>query len=741
MKTISHLSFSIIVAFFFGITTSHANVLVQWNFNLPLSATNDVTDNSAVTGTNAPCIGTGTFTPVGGVVLQGTGYNIGSPNCPPCDPFYTETTASGNNSSISITNFPAQGAANRTAGFEIAFSTVGFTNISVSWEQRHQQRTCKYFRLQYSTDGANFIDISSAQGGVINIGAQNIFFSQTNNLSAVTTAIENNPNAKLRLVAEFESTAIVGGTNGANYVASVLNTAAEYKRDSEIRVDMFTVWADASGAPPNQFPTITLNTNSVTTIANAPVTNTFTVGDAETPVNNLTVTANSANTNLVVNGNIEFLDTTGAVRRVKITPSPGCAIPSGSANISLTVTDGNAQATGAAFAVVVQSGAPDVQNTADIGTLKNTTVTNSFTLVDLTTPANALTVNYTNSSITNVLANAGISTSGTTSNRTLTMVPQTGALGGTMVSVAVTDGSCSDTNNFLLMVVPQSDVILYDSFNYYPDGPLTTAVGGGVWLNNTDTPGGIQIASHALRLSTTNAEEFARCPLLGRGNYLSTNSVQLYAKVKMTLLTLPTAPTPAANTHIANFSGPGSPGAQRARFFASTSGADPGFYRLGISGGQSTPSAYLATNLSTNVAYNIVTYFNPTNGVARLWVDPASESDPFVEAAEIQTGDIHFYAMRQRTAGVDALIDDLVVATSFNGALLVANPSLQAASVGGNVEISWAVAGSSGFNLQSNADLNTTNWQAVAQAPVEQSGRNVVTLTNALGNNFYRLQK
>ena len=164
----------------------------------------------------------------------------------------------------------------------------------------------------------------TAQGGVINITAQNIFFPQTNHLSSVDSAIENNPNAKLRLVAEFESTAIEGGVNGDNYVASVQNTAADYRRESEVRLDMFTIWADESGVPPNAFPTINLDSTNLTTIASAPITNSFTIGDAETPVDNLIVTAISANTNLVANENIEFLDTIGATRRVKVTPNPTC---------------------------------------------------------------------------------------------------------------------------------------------------------------------------------------------------------------------------------------------------------------------------------------------------------------------------------------------------------------------------------------------------------------------------------
>lgn len=726
------------------------NAFIQWNFNFPLSATTNLSDDSVLTGTNVPCIGSGTLSLIGGVQFAVSGYDTGSPNCPPCDPFYLFTLnnpkigPNTNNSAIMVTNYPAVGAANRTGGFEFSFSTVGYTNISVSWDQREGQRASRYHRLQYSADGVNFIDVPAAQGGVITITTQNIFFPQTNNLSAVTNAIENNPNVKLRLVAEFESTAISGGTQGSNYVAAVAGTSAQYLTTAEVRLDMFTVWGDVYSSP-NTFPTITVDATNFVTVAATPITNTFTIGDAETPVDSLIVSAASGNTNLVLDGGIEFLDTTGAIRRVRVTPSPTCTFPGGIANIALKVTDGGGQFSSVIFAVDVQSGSPNVQNTPDIGTLQNTPTNSTFTVTDLNTLAENLMVNFTGSSITNVLTSAGISPSGTTSNRNLVLTPQPGALGGTIASIGVTDGNCPDTNSFLFMVVPRSDVIFYDSFNYYADGPLTTVVGGGVWLNNADTPGGVQVVSNAVRLSTTNAEEFIKAPLLGAGTYLASNSVPLYAAMKVTLLALPVPPTPANNTHIGSFLGKGSPGAMRGRVFASNVGASSGFYRLGISGQANTPSIHFPLDLSTNVTYTVVTSFDQNTGLARLWVNPTNELDTFVESTEAQTADsIEYYALRQRPTSSDAIIDDLVVATSFDGALVLpitAAPSLQAVLTNGVVKISWLVVGSTGFVLQANGDLNTTNWQNVAQSPTVEGDRNVVNVTNATGNNFYRLRK
>jgi autotransporter-associated beta strand protein len=88
------------------------------------------------------------------------------------------------------------------------------------------------------------------------------------------------------------------------------------------------------------------NTNpTITDIANQSVPSggntgalAFTVGDAETAVDSLSVSGSSSNTGLVPNGNIVF-GGSGASRTVTVTPVSGL---SGSATITITATDGGA---------------------------------------------------------------------------------------------------------------------------------------------------------------------------------------------------------------------------------------------------------------------------------------------------------------------------------------------------------------------------------------------------------------
>lgn len=90
----------------------------------------------------------------------------------------------------------------------------------------------------------------------------------------------------------------------------------------------------------------------------------FTVGDAETPVGSLTVTATSSNTTLVPNANI-VLGGSGASRTVTVTPA---ANQSGTATITVTVTDGDTMTATDTFLLTV-TGVNDAPTLDAIGNL------------------------------------------------------------------------------------------------------------------------------------------------------------------------------------------------------------------------------------------------------------------------------------------------------------------------------------------------------------------------------------
>jgi hypothetical protein len=187
-----------------------SSVIAQWNFN-----------NTNVSLTSPPpSTGSGTVALVGGTTSAWFGGSATDPGSP--------------NNGWNTMNYPAQGTGNKSAGAQFNVSTLGFQNIVVRWDQRVSNTGSKYARLQYSTNGNNFLDYPTPT--VIN--AATFFEPKTNSLTGIA-GVNNNSNFAFRIVAEFESTA--ANTANANYVGA----AGSYGTGGTIRFDMMTV----SGTP------------------------------------------------------------------------------------------------------------------------------------------------------------------------------------------------------------------------------------------------------------------------------------------------------------------------------------------------------------------------------------------------------------------------------------------------------------------------------------------------------------
>ena len=117
-------------------------------------------------------------------------------------------------------------------------STVGKQNITVSWSSQSSSTGSKYGRLQYTTNGTDFVDFPAA------FTNGTTFAVKTNSLAAIS-GVNNNANFAFRFVSEFESTAI--GTANANYAFN----GSSYATTGTMRYDMVTVSGTSlvSGAP------------------------------------------------------------------------------------------------------------------------------------------------------------------------------------------------------------------------------------------------------------------------------------------------------------------------------------------------------------------------------------------------------------------------------------------------------------------------------------------------------------
>lgn len=208
------------------------NIIAQWNFNSVPA------DGVTTTGSTTPSIGSGTASLTGGTTATfATGDTVLDP------------AGNTDNSGWNTATYPTQGAGNKTRGTQFNVSTVGKQSIVVTWAHRVSTTASKYSRLQYTTNGTDFVDFSTP----ISMAADSAFERKTNNLSGIS-AVNNNNNFAFRIVSEFESTAI--GSANANYVTA---GAGVYGTGGTHRLDMITVLGSdlVVSNPPAIIPTIT----------------------------------------------------------------------------------------------------------------------------------------------------------------------------------------------------------------------------------------------------------------------------------------------------------------------------------------------------------------------------------------------------------------------------------------------------------------------------------------------------
>lgn len=177
----------------------------------------------------------------------------------------------------------------------------------------------------------------------------------------------------------------------------------------------------------------------------------FTVSDSTTAAALLTVTGSSSNSTLIPTSAILF-GGSGSNRTVTITPAGSF---SGSATVTLTVSDGSLTATDTFVVTVTPPNLPPTQSAMSARTLETGSSTGAmgFTIGDSTTPVSLLTVSVSSSNST-LLPTTAMVLGGSGANRTLSLTPAAGVLGTAQVTLSVSDGVFTTTQAFVLTVVP-----------------------------------------------------------------------------------------------------------------------------------------------------------------------------------------------------------------------------------------------------------------------------------------------
>lgn len=192
---------------------AHAATITQWNFNsVPADA-------SLTSGSGVASVGTGS-TVFLATVTQG--FGSGTANGGSSDPVTVDDTG------LQTSSYAAQGTGNKTTGVQFNVSTVGFQNISLSYDLRHSNTSARHEQVQYSLDGITFTDAALFDGNA----GDTWFNGRSVDLSSIAGA-SNNANFAFRVVSAFAP--------GTSAYAPASSTSSGYAGTGTWRFDMVTV--------------------------------------------------------------------------------------------------------------------------------------------------------------------------------------------------------------------------------------------------------------------------------------------------------------------------------------------------------------------------------------------------------------------------------------------------------------------------------------------------------------------
>jgi hypothetical protein len=643
---------------------------------------------------NSSTISSTSFSPFSGSVDPNDGLGFGLPP-PYTGPFFSWGTD----------NYPATGG-NKQSGVQFNVSTVGAKNIQVYYDSRVSATASDYERLQYSTNGTDWVDYPASSTFA---GIGTTFRPYSYDLTGFP-GVANNPNFAIRIVTEIQSTASYGVSSNTNYVG----TANTYGTAGTVTYDLVNVYGDATTNSANMPPVVSglVNTNSVDTNS---LTIHFTVSDDSTLPDNLTYNAAALNVVGAVGGNsvnpIFAFGGSGANRTLTISHltinDTVDATP-----ILVTATDANGDTGAAWFTLTVTSvNLPPTNSLTSLtgtNTLANNALTIPFTVGDDRTPTNGLLYS-TGSGNNTVIPSGNIVVNGQgTGNPSVTITPANNQVGVGLVSVTVNDndstGHKTTTASIPFMVRPNTNVVAVDYFNYDSSGSLDT-IAAGFWNHISGGFGQMQVGTDsgipAAKVdASSGVTENLTVNLLG-APYTTNSGVTLYASFGVNLdPALDPLKMPKANgTYIAMF-GAAVDANTTANvgccLVVSTNNAAPGFYRLGIGNTQGlngTNSTQFPMDLSPGTNYTVVMALSLTNGFSTLWINPSNQSSASVTdtthtGAQRNILNFELRESGQPNGGV-TYVSRFLAGTTFNSVMYppVANPDAfgVAANSSGNV--------------------------------------------------------
>lgn len=208
----------------------------------------------------------------------------------------------------------------------------------------------------------------------------------------------------------------------------------------------------------------------------------------------------------------------------------------------------------------------------------------------------------------------------------------------------------------------RADLVFSDGFTY-PDGNLVGAAGL-LWDAHSGAGNEpVTVQSGMIRISRSGIED-VNTALPGRPYEPGGAVAAIYAGFRVHFTTLPSN----NGSYFAHFNNTGA----RCLIWAATTNAASGSFRLGVGNRTTDASAttgQVATDLSLDTDYFVVVRYELATGVSAIWLNPESESDSHVMAADsvgTSLPGISTFAFRQAGGIGIMLIDNLIIGTSFD---------------------------------------------------------------------------
>ncbi len=432
-----------------------SNNIVRQSFTVTVAPVNDpptingianisITQDAGMQTVNLSGIGTGATNELDALAVTATSSNPGLIPDPSVN--YTSPNPAG---SLTFTPVPAQ--------FGNAIITLTVNDGQPSNNIVTRTFTVTVSPVNHPPTVNSIADVTLDEDfGQQSVGLAGITSGGPSEVQTLTVTASNNNHALLtNLIVNYTSPATTAtlsfkSVTNANGSALITVTVNDGGASNNIIRQTFKVTVN----PINDLPFISDIPDQMTA-EDVPITIHFMINDVETAASNLVLAGQSSNEEVISSGDISF-GGSGTNRTVTVKP---LTHGFGSSFITLTLNDSDGGSSYAFFELVVNfvNYPPTISTIGNRAMNEDDSLTLSFTVNDVETPADLLNLSATSSN-QGLVPNANLILGGSGANRTLTLNPITNQAGAATIKLFVTDSdSATTTNSFLLSVNAVND--------------------------------------------------------------------------------------------------------------------------------------------------------------------------------------------------------------------------------------------------------------------------------------------